>query len=61
VSATATEILLFRCIQTDESFAILLHGSFSLCLRPYAGQSGATLARRIPQGRAACPTTNIRF
>src|SRR5271156_6525295 len=49
-----------RCIQTDERFAILLHGSSSLCVRLCAGLSSVTLARHIPQGPATRPATNIR-
>src|SRR5271165_6840560 len=41
--------LLLRCVQTDENFAILPHGSSSLCVRLCAGPSSATLARHIPQ------------
>src|SRR4051794_22320141 len=39
--------LQLRCIQADIDFAILLHGSSSLCVRLGAGPSSATLARRI--------------
>src|SRR5690242_14766500 len=39
--------LQLRGIQADVDFAILMHGSSSLCVRLGAGRSSATLARRI--------------
>src|SRR5271166_3098469 len=52
--------LLLRRIQTHENFAILLHGSSSLCVRLCADRSSTTLARHMPQGRATRTATNIR-
>src|SRR5271165_3122614 len=52
--------LLLRCVQTDENFAILPHGSSSLCVRLCAGLSSATLARHIPQDEPPAWLTNIR-
>lgn len=52
--------LTLRGIQTNKNVAILVHGSSSLCVMPYADPSAATLAHHIPRGRATRPAMNIR-